>query len=215
MIAQINQLVLPLNLEYKLPSDDPVILLNQICDELDYTNLYNQYVRCWRKHSPKTLFKLLVYAYMRKIFSGREIESACRRDICFMGLLNGEPVPDNSTISRFQNEKLTEAIEDLFFQLIEKLYERGEITFENLFVDGTKIEANANRYTFVWQKAVQKNADKLKIKIDLLLQDLYMKYWLDLKTIEDYYEVLNTRAKAIDVIFVHGKGKKNSASTRY
>ena len=58
----INQLVLPLNLEYKIPQDDPVIFLNEICEELDYTNLYNQYVRRWRKHSPKTLFKVLVYA---------------------------------------------------------------------------------------------------------------------------------------------------------
>ena len=67
---------------------------------------------------------------LRKIYSGREIESACKRDICFMWLLNGEPVPDNSTISRFQNEKLTEAIEELFYQLIEKLYKLGEIGFQ-------------------------------------------------------------------------------------
>ena len=161
-----NQVVLPLNLEYKIPEDDPVKLVDEICEDLDYENIYKQYVRNWRIHSPKTLFKLLVYGYIRKIYSGRSIEAACKRDICFMYLLNDEPVPDNSTISRFQNEKLTSAIEDLFYQFVEKLYQRGEIKFENLFVDGTKIEANANKYTFVWQKEVQKNAEKLKVKID-------------------------------------------------
>ena len=67
---------------------------------------------------------MLAYAYIRKIYSGGEIESIRKRDICFMWLLNGEPVPDHSTILRFQNEKLTHAIEDLFFQLIEKLYKK-------------------------------------------------------------------------------------------
>ena len=61
-----------------------------------------------------------------------------------MWILNGEPVPDHSTIARFQNERLTGVMEELFYRLIEKLYEMGEISFQNLFVDGTKIEANAN-----------------------------------------------------------------------
>lgn len=210
----INQLVLPLNLEYKIPQDDPVILLNEICDELDYANLKKQYVRHWRKHSPKTLFKVLVYAYMRKIYSGREIEAACKRDICFMWLLNGEPVPDSSTISRFQNEKLSEAIEDLFYQLIEKLYKRGEINFENLFVDGTKIEANANRYTFVWQKAVKKNAEKLKVKIECFIKYLSDEYMLESFTIDECYYILKARANAVDLMFVYGKGKRKTQLQR-
>ena len=76
-----------------------------------------------------------------------------------------EPVPDHSTFARFQDERLTSVIEDLFYQLIGKLSELGEISYENIFVDGTKIEANANRYTFVWAKAVQKNLNKLETRI--------------------------------------------------
>ena len=143
-----NQLILPLNLQYAIPENDPVILFNEICEELDYTKLYDQYLRHWRKYSPKTLFKIMAYGYMRGVYSGRGIEAACRRDICFMWLLNGEPAPDNSTLSRFQNEKLAAVIEDLFYQLVLKLYEMEEITFENMFVDGTKIEANANSTSF-------------------------------------------------------------------
>ena len=166
-MREINQVVLPLNIGYKIPDNDPVVLLSELCDELDYTKIYEKYLRTWRKHSPKTLFKILVYGYMRKIFSSRGIEEACRRDICFMWLLNYEPTPDHSTITRFMDDKLSSEIEDLFYQLINKLYELGEIKFENLFVDGTKIEANANRYTFVWANAVKKNAEKLYQKIDL------------------------------------------------
>ena len=203
-----NQLILPLNLQYAIPEDDPVIILNEICEQLDYTKLYEQYVSHWRKYSPKTLFKILVYGYMRGIYSGRGIETVCKRDICFMWLLNGAPAPDNSTLSRFQNEKLAGAIEDLFYQLVLKLQELGEITFENMFVDGTKIEANANRYSFVWERAVSKNAEKLAIKIEYFLFLMSEEYKQDFRTIEDCYEFLRKRAAAIE--FVYGRGKRKS-----
>ena len=78
-----------------------------------------------------------------------------------MWILQDAPAPDHATIARSQNERLAIVMENLFYQLVEKLSALGEIEFENLFVDGTKIEANANRYTFVWAKAVQKNMDKV------------------------------------------------------
>ncbi len=78
-----------------------------------------------------------------------------------MWILQHEPVPDHSTVARFQNERLVGVIEDLFYQLTEKLYKMGELSYKNMFVDGTKIEANANRYTFVWAKAVAKQLGTL------------------------------------------------------
>ena len=89
---------------------------------------------------------------------GRDIAKACRTDIRFIWLLNGEPAPSHATISRFQDERLKEVMEGLFYQFVEKLYEMKEIEFKNLFVDGTKIEANANRYTFVWKKSRRKES---------------------------------------------------------
>ena len=166
MFGTRNQVVLPINLERKINPDDPVFKLVEICDELDYTELYRSYLRRWRKIDPAALFEVLVFAYMNGIYSSRDIESACRNDIRFMWILQNAPVPDHATIARFQNERLASVIENLFYQLINKLSAFGEIEFENLFVDGTKIEANANRYTFVWAKAVQKNMDKLYEKID-------------------------------------------------
>ena len=160
-----NQVVIPLDLGIRIDENAPVRKLIEICDELDYTDLYRTYLRHWRKIDPRTMFELLVFAYMNGIYSSREIESSCRHDIRFMWILQNEPVPDHSTIARFQNERLTGVMEDLFYQLTEKLYQMGELSYKNMFVDGTKIEANANRYTFVWAKAVAKQLEKLEVRI--------------------------------------------------
>ena len=213
-MREINQVVLPLNIGYKIPDNDPVVLLSELCDELDYTKICEKYLRTWRKHSPKKLFKILVYGYMRKIFSSRGIEEACRRDICFMWLLNYEPTPDHSTITRFMDDKLSSEIEDLFYQLINKLYELGEIKFENLFVDGTKIEANANRYTFVWANAVKKNAEKLYQKIELFMEVLNDRYMIKLNSPEEYLSFLEKRIMYLNTVFVSGKGKRKTQIQR-
>ena len=127
-----NQVVLPLNLGIKIPDNDPVLKLSEICDKLDFTDLYAQYARTWRKYDPKTLFKVLVYGYMTGNYSCRDIENACKRDICFMWLLNGSQAPDNSTIARFQNERLLPVIEKLFYQVVNELYKLNEIKFDNI-----------------------------------------------------------------------------------
>ena len=172
-------MVLPIDLEICIPKGDFVFKLVEICEELDYTKLFNTYLRSWRKVNPITVFELLVYGYMTGKYSSREIENACRTDIRFMYILGSEPVPDHSTISRFQNERLTEIIEDLFYQLVMKLYELNEISFKNIFVDGTKIEANANRYTFVWRKAIEKNNEKLNQKAESILPVICERYGIN------------------------------------
>ena len=164
-----SQVVLPIKLEIKLPKDDFVYKVAEICDELDYTELFNTCVRTWRKVNPITIFEIIVFAYMEHIYSGREIEKECLTDIRFMWLLDGEPAPSHATISRFQDERLSGVIEELFYQFVEKLYELGEIKYKNLFVDGTKFEAYANKYTFVWKSAVEKNLAKINAKIEKAL----------------------------------------------
>ena len=171
-----SQVVLPLDLGICIPEGDFVFKVAEICESLDYTELFNTYLRSWRKVNPITMFEILVFAYMNRKFSSREIESLCKTDIRFMWLLNGEPCPGASTIVRFQRGHLAEAIEGLFYQFVEKLYEMGEVKFKNLFVDGTKIEAYANKYTFVWKSAVEKNLAKLEKKMSALLSVLSERY---------------------------------------
>ena len=210
-----SQVVLPLNLGICIPEGDFVFKVAEICEELDYTELFNTYVRKWRKVNPVTLFEILVFGYMEHLYSGRDIEKACKTDIRFMWLLNGEPAPSHATISRFQDERLTEAIEGLFYQFVEKLYEMGEVKFKNLFVDGTKIEAYANKYTFVWKKAVEKNLAKLEKKIETTLPVICEKYgFTEDCCLEDCYESLTLQAQWLNLTFAVGKGKHKTQLQR-
>ncbi len=219
------QLVLPLNFETLIPSDDSVRLLSQILEGLNYNKLYKAYSHTGRKPAvdPKILFKILIYAYMNNIYSTRKIEVACKRDINFMWLLQGNRAPDHSTIARFRKEYIKDLVEDLFYQLVQLLYSLGEIGFENLFVDGTKIEANANKYTFVWKKVVNKNEAKMFIKIQSCVESINLtcmtNFFVNKETliydIEKILKYLEEKRTKEQVQFVHGIGKRKSKLQRF
>ena len=210
-----SQVVLPLDLGICIPEGDFVFKVAEICEELDYTKLFNTYVRKWRKVNPITLFEILVFGYMEHLYSGRDIEKACKTDIRFMWLLNGEPAPSHATISRFQDERLSEVMEGLFYQFVEKLYEMGEVKFKNLFVDGTKIEAYANKYTFVWKKAVEKNLEKLNRKVENILPAIAERYGITTSvSLEDCYEALVLQSQWLNLTFAVGKGKHKTQLQR-
>ena len=214
------QLFLPLSYEVIIPENDSVRLLSQIMEELDYKELYTSYSREGRNPAtePKNLAKVMIYAYMEFVYSTRKIENACRRDINFMWLLNGEPIPDHSTISRFRKERLGKAIEGLFYQFVQKLCELGEVSYEDVFVDGTKIEAAANRYTFVWKKAVEKNEAKMLLKVQALSEELLKVYHVEFtitkESINDdmakMVAYLEQKKQEENIDFVYGSGKRKS-----
>lgn len=214
------QLVLPIATEILIPADDSVRLLSQLLEELDYTKLYRAYSHKGRNPavSPKNLFKILVYGYMSDIITSRALERACRRDINFIWLLQGEKAPDHNTIARFRSGRLNEAVEDLFHQYVVKLHQLEEIAFENIFVDGTKIEACANKYSFVWKKATLKNEARLQQKIHKLLNSFGYPQNNDtpvtLKKMEDILSGLLKKKEADGVEFVQGKGKRKSQLQR-
>lgn len=224
MNSQKEQLVLPLNLGLIIPEDDSVRLLSQITEGLDYTKLMQAYSHKGRKPKvhPPTLFTILVYAYAQGIYSSRKIEQACRRDINFRWLLEGESIPDHNTINRFRSERLSQVLEDLFYQFIRKLHEIDEIQYENLFVDGTKIEANANKYTFVWKKSINKHEQKLQDKIKKFLESFNKGYSIEgtydheqiLVTLKDVYKKLLKIKEEENIEFVYGKGKRKTQLQR-
>lgn len=113
-----NQLVIPLNLEKVVEVSASVRTLDEICEGLDYTWLYNAYRRknSNTKADPVSMFKILIYGYMTGHYSSREIEEACKTNINFMLLLNEAEAPDHNTIARFRKSRANEAIEDLFSQ---------------------------------------------------------------------------------------------------
>jgi len=214
------QLFLPLEYEVIIPENDSVRFLSQIMDELAYSELYAAYSQEGRKPAtePKILTKVMIYAYMEFIYSTRKIEKACHRDINFMWLLNGERVPDHSTISRFRKDRLGAAVEGLFYQFIEKLCEMGEVKYEDVFIDGTKIEAASNRYTFVWKKAVEKNEAKMLLKVQALAEEILKAYLVEFtarkETInEDMAKMalfLEQKKQEEKIEFVYGSGKRKS-----
>ena len=114
------QLVLPLNLEGLVPNDDSVRLLSHELEDLNYSLLYQAYSAKGRNPvvDPKTMFKILTYAYSQNIYSSRKIEKACLRDINFMWLLAGQKAPDHSTIARFRTGFLADTCEALFYQMV-------------------------------------------------------------------------------------------------
>ena len=101
-----------------IPSDEPVRLLSAVLEELDYRRLTATYSRLGRiEYSPRLLFKVVLYGCMRGIYATREIERACRENVNFMYLLEGEQPPDHNTIARFRKEHLPNAVEDLLAQM--------------------------------------------------------------------------------------------------
>ncbi len=175
------QLLLPLSLEGLVPDDDSVRLLSYELEELDYTLLYQAYSAKGRNPvaDPKTMFKILTYAYSQNIYSSRKIETACRRDINFMWLLAGQKVPDHSTNARFRTGFLADACERLFYQMVRRLEQANELSKETVFIDGTKLEACANKYTFVWKKSVGKWEEKMFHKIQNAVQLMNHEYIQD------------------------------------
>lgn len=224
-LGESYQLVLPLSLEGLVPDDDSVRLLSHELEELDYTQLYKAYSSKGRNPAvdPKTMFKILTYAYSQNIYSSRKIEIACRRDINFMWLLAGQKAPDHSTIARFRTGFLAEVCEDLFYQMVRRLASMGELSQETVFIDGTKLEACANKYTFVWKKSVGKWEEKMFARMETAVGFVNQEYrkdftltkenrTADIQTIMDF---LDAYCKEQAIVFVHGRGKRKSIHQRY
>jgi len=220
------QLVLPLNLEGLIPEDDSIRLLSHILEGLNYTKLYKAYSSTGRNPAvePKTMFKIMSYAYSQNIYSTRKIETACRRDINFMWLLAGQAAPDHATISRFRRNYLSDGVlEDLFYQQVKYLAEEDEVQLENAFIDGTKIEANANKYTFVWKKAILKNEEKMFSKIVTLITEINLaenkafsvNKETIVKDIETILVWLQKVKKDREIEFVHGIGKRKGSIQKW
>lgn len=213
------QLKLPLNIDYMIPVNDSVRLLSQFVEEMDLTDLYSTYSKIKENQvSPRKMLKIMTYGYMNKIYSSRDIEKACRRDINFMFLLEGASAPDHSTFARFRSLHFAPCSEKILAEMTNFLYKIGEVSGNNIFIDGTKIEACANKYTFVWKKAVTKNMAKLLIKLADLVKEseelygikLIYKDKVEIKHVKKLRKKLYELKRSEGIEFVHGCGKRKT-----
>ena len=223
LAQEFYQLKLPLDIDSIIPSNDSVRLLSQFVEEMDLTKLYETYFRI-RKNSatPKQMLKIMLYAYMNRKYSARDIEIACQRDINFMFLLEGMPAPDHATIARFRTLHFVPFAKEIFADMTELLYALGEISGKNIFIDGTKIESCANKYSFVWKKAVTKNLEKLLLKLVDFVADCETIYGIKViyKNQVSVHHLKRLRKKLYrikkdeNITFVHGVGKRKSPLQR-
>ena len=211
------QLKLPLNIETIIPEDDSVRLLSQFVEAMDLTDLYSTYERI-NLVSPRTLLKIVLYSYMNGDYSSRSMELNCKRDINFMFLLEGAPVPDHATFARFRSIHFAPCAKRILAEMSNALFDLGEISGETVFIDGTKIEAAVNKYTFVWKKAVTKNQTKLLIKLAGFVAQCEQLYGLKIvygdtvkmKHVKKLRKKLYALRQSENVVFVHGIGKRKT-----
>lgn len=214
------QIKLPLDLEILIPADDPVRLLSAFVEGMELSDLYKTYGKIKKNQaSPKQLFKIIIYASMNHIYSSRDIETACRRDINFMYLLEGKPAPDHATIARFISLHFSQCSKKTLAEVTGILYELGEISGKSIFIDRTKIESAANKYTFIWKKSVTKYQTRLFEKITILVNECETSYGLkisynnkiSLHTLKRMRKKLYKIKNEEQIAFVYGAGKRKSA----
>ena len=148
-----NQLMIPMEWKTLIDKNDVVFVLNDLIDNMNIDKLLETYSPLGNSsYSPKMMLKILMYGYIRKRYSSRQIAEAVQCDIKFIWLAGGNK-PTRNVINSFRKDKMKIIMEDVFVELLVVLEKKGYINTEEYFVDGTKIEANANKYTFVWKKA--------------------------------------------------------------
>ncbi|MDY9918118.1 MULTISPECIES: IS1182 family transposase [Proteiniphilum] len=168
--TQGQSVLFPASLDEKLPADSPARLINHIVDSLDISRVIDTYKFGGRSaYHPRMMLKVVIYGYLNNIYSCRKIENALNDRVSFMWL-SGNQAPDHNTINRFRSSHLKDTIHEIFTQVVVMLVGMEYLSLEPAYIDGTKIESRANRYTFVWRKSVEKNKVKLEEKIRKVLE---------------------------------------------
>ncbi|WP_269409680.1 IS1182 family transposase [Lentibacillus daqui] len=171
-----NQVVLPLDLEIKLKENDIAFAINDLVESIP-EEVFDDFIRQTGRpaYHPRMMLKIILCGYTQSVFSGRKIEALLQDSIRMMWLTQGHE-PSYRTINRFRSNPLIENIlRECFVQFRNQLVEKELIEEEAIFIDGTKIEANANKFTFVWRKSVEKYSDKLIEKSNQLYDELLEK----------------------------------------
>jgi len=220
-----KQLKLPLDYEVLIPYDSEVRTFDEVFRRIEMKKYLLEGSPIGRTgYNPVNMLKLILFCQMEKITSLRGMAKAAQNDIRLMWLTD-ETKPSHDTIKRFMNEQLQGKIEDIFHEMNRYYNETEKIDKNRVYIDGTKIEANANKYKFVWKGSIEKFREKLYKKITKTIQRMNEKLELegvyfpiqekyqpdDLKKIMAYLESEIDRQ---EIKFVSGKGSRKSALQR-
>lgn len=164
--------LMPPRLDELIPEDHLVRVINRAIDQLNLEPLLKQYKGGGTSSfHPGMMLKVIVYAYSEKVYSSRRIAKALRENVNFMWI-SGRSQPDFRTINHFRSSRMKVVIDDVFGSVMEYLVEAGYVKLENYFLDGTKVEANANKHKVVWEKRRRKYQGRLQEKIRELLKEI-------------------------------------------
>lgn len=167
-----DQLYLPLDLEVHIPQHHVCRIVNDAVEQIDTSYLLDAYKGGGRPpFHPKMMLKIIIYAYTQKVYSSRKIAKQLKENIYFMWISQSQ-TPDFRTINRFRSEKMKEIIYNVFFSIVDLLKDHGLVKLEDYFLDGTKVEANANKYTFVWRKSMERYDQALDEKYQTIIQGI-------------------------------------------
>lgn len=167
-----QNLLLPPSLDELVPENHMVRVVDAVIDRLDISDILSTYRGGGNSaFNPKMMLKVLVFAYLSNVYSSRRIEELLRRDIYFMWLA-GMKRPDFRTINYYRGKRLKEGFDAVFTQVVRLLHEEGFVSLKVQYIDGTKIESVANKYTFVWRGSVEKYDARLKAKTEALLRQI-------------------------------------------
>ncbi len=167
-----QNLLLPPSLDELVPENHMVRVIDAVIDRLDISDILSTYRGGGNSaFNPKMMLKVLVFAYLSNVYSSRRIEDLLKRDIYFMWL-SGMKRPDFRTINHYRGKRLKEGFDAVFTQVVKLLQEEGFVSLKVQYVDGTKIESVANKYTFVWRGSVEKYDARLKAKTEALLRQI-------------------------------------------
>lgn len=204
------QLKLNFNTEVYIQNDIKLRLVKNIIERIDLTEIKKVYSSFGRKPTvnPVTMLQIIIFCYSEGIFSSREIEKSCKYDLRIKYLLDGQTPPDHSTINRFR-QKIINLTPNLLSQIVEILVEEKQIDLSSIYIDGTKIEAYANRYSFVWRGSIEKWQEKLRMRI-IKHFDLNKELTPSqvLEVVKIVFNKVSKECIEKKINFVHGQGKR-------
>lgn len=155
-----------LNTDLYIENDSKVGLVHNLVERMDLEKLIESYSNKGRKPAvdPITMLQILIFCYSEGIYSSRKIEKACKYDLRVIYLLEDQKAPDHATINRYR-KKLEPFIKDILYENTTILIGTGHIDLSSIYIDGTEVEAYANKYTFVWKKTILKFQENLRQKL--------------------------------------------------
>lgn len=223
-----KQATLPLFISDFLDICDPVLTFDQFMEGINLT----KYLKCLPdyetgriRYNPINMLKTVLFGFMTQGYmSLRELEDSCKVNIRFMYLMDNEH-PTYRTFGYFINEVLASSIEEIFYDINQKIFADEHVDLNHIYIDGSKFEANANKYSWVWKKATEKSRYRLFEKITALLEEINSTLafsGLKMQTNTEYIpeelkEMVSRYADFFEldcITFVYGKGHRKSVQQK-